>query len=131
MRVRQKTYDSLRVSRSPGQPAVSLERDDRSGRVLGGVLQQLLCQVQKLGSAVGEAQRQSVSAAVLRGSVLLLLMVVVVAVRDHSAHQRGHGIFNFAYHRSKICDISGARRTVILTTRPYTSPAAKTKRTNA
>lgn len=117
MRVRQKTDDSLRVSRSPGQPAVSLERDDRSGRVLGGVLQQLRCQVQKLGSAVGEAQRQSVSAAVLRGSVLLLV-VVVVAVRDHSAHQRGHGIFNFAYHRNKICDISGARRTIILTMRP-------------
>lgn len=106
-------HDSLRVSRSPLQPAVSLERDDRSGRVFGGVLQQLRGQVQKLGAAVGEARREPVRAAVLRGSVLLLLMVV--AVRDNSAHQRGHGIFNFAYHRSEICDIGGARGTVILT----------------
>lgn len=106
-------HDSLRVSRSPRQPAVSLERDDRSGRVFGGVLQQLRCQVQKLGSAVREARRQPVRAAVLRGSVLLLMMVV--AVRDNSSHQRGHGIFNFAYHRNKICGISGARGTVILT----------------
>lgn len=103
-------HDSLRVSRSPLQPAVSLERDDRSGRVFGGVLQQLRGQVQKLGAAVGEPRREPVRAAVLRGSVLLLLMVlVVVAVRDNSAHQRGHGIFDFAYHRNEICDISGAR----------------------
>jgi len=38
-------HDSLRVSRSPRQPAVSTERDDRSGRVFGGVLQQLRGQV--------------------------------------------------------------------------------------
>lgn len=105
-------HDSLRVSRSPRQPAVSLERDDRSGRVFGGVLQQLRCQVQKLGSAVREARRQPVHTAVLRGAVLLMM---VVAVRDNSSHQRGHGIFNFAYHRNKICGISGERETVILT----------------
>jgi len=101
-------HDSLRVSRSPRQPAVSTERDDRSGRVFGGVLQQLRGQVQKLGAAVGEARREPVRAAVLRGSVRM-------AVRDNSPHQGGHGIFNFAYHRNEICDISSARGTAILT----------------
>lgn len=87
---------SLCVSRPPGKPAASLQRQHRPWRVLGGVLQQLRGEVQEIRAAVGEARRQTVRAA--RLAATWVMVVVVVSVRPHPSHQAGHGAFYFADH---------------------------------
>lgn len=88
---------SLCVSCPPGKPAVPLQRQHRSRSMFCRVLKKLWCKIQKLRSTVGEPWRQTVLVTVLvvnvPGSVVL-----VVTVGHHSTHQRGHRIFDFAYH---------------------------------
>lgn len=93
---------SLCVSRPPGKPAASLQREHRPRRVLRGVLQELRGEVQEVRAAVGEARRQALRAAGLAASRVMVVVVVVVSVRHHPSHQRGHRVFNFAdHHESK------------------------------